>query len=149
MQQQVYKFVLQGAIVPKARPRVTRNGTFLPIAYSQWKSAAIVQLQRQAGDRALLLTEAEIGVSLSGKHSRRGDLDNTIGAILDALVQAKILKDDSMMHLTGASIRLFWNKNQAPKAEILITCSQVNADFCYSALSPREKPVSIRGVAIE
>ncbi len=114
-------FKLSGAIVPKARARVTRHGTFMPKNYQQWKSAAIVDLRLQfaALGQAEPLEGVGVNILLSGKHSRRGDLDNISGSILDALVQGGILRNDNLICVLALSIRLNYGKAE-PMTQISI-----------------------------
>lgn len=113
-----HTLLIDGPIVPKARARVTRNGTFHPGNYQEWKRNAIFELSRQwAGEP---LSGVTVSVTLKGKHSRRGDADNVSGAILDALVQSGILKDDNLTHVRELHVYLDWNKKIPPTTEITI-----------------------------
>jgi Holliday junction resolvase RusA-like endonuclease len=60
---------------------------------------------------------------LLGKHPRRGDLDNIAGSVLDSLVQAGILKDDSLRVVSSLAIALQWSK-EAPTVSIKIYPSE-------------------------
>lgn len=104
---------LNGSIVPKARPRITRNGSFMPRRYREWKTGAIAELTCQAYELGIdtPLSGVSIAITLNGKHPRRGDLDNISGSILDALVQSHVLKDDSLAHVQSLAIALNWSKN--------------------------------------
>jgi Holliday junction resolvase RusA-like endonuclease len=87
----ILTFILNGAVVPKARARHSGYQTYLPATYRHWKDTAIAQLRSQyRGERPL--PKAAVGIQIHG--SARGDLDNLAGAILDALVQSDILVDD-------------------------------------------------------
>lgn len=46
----------------------------------------------------------EIAITLMGLH--RGDLDNLAGAVLDALVSAKIIRDDSCKYVSKLSVEI-------------------------------------------
>lgn len=113
----VYTFELLGPIVPKARARTTANGTYHPHRYNSWKKGAIADLCSQyRGDP---IDRAVVNVWLHGKHSRRGDGDNVMGAIWDALVQAKVLSEDNMKRLPAGAFDLEWSKDE-PTATILV-----------------------------
>jgi len=114
-------FKLTGCIIPKARPRVTKFGTYLPGSYKFWKDCAITELRVQAASQRLVSTidKAHVSIVLIGKHSRRSDLDNIAGSILDALVQADIIRDDNMMVITKLDIELHYSKSD-PVAEIIV-----------------------------
>ena len=118
----VYTFNLDGPIVPKARARTTANGTYHPHNYKRWKTEAISDISSQyQGDP---LEYAEVTISLSGKHSRRGDADNVAGAVLDALVQAKVLVDDNMKRVPSLTICLDWQKKVEPKTVVVLSTAK-------------------------
>lgn len=87
---------LNGAVVPKSRPRVTSNGTYMPRRYRDWKQGAILDILSQVSSVrvALPIAKASICVQVQGRH--RGDADNVAGALLDTLVEAGILRDDRL-----------------------------------------------------
>jgi Holliday junction resolvase RusA-like endonuclease len=103
-------FWLAGRIVPKARPRLSSGRAILPQNYREWKNGAIASLIRQKEQGVSLpINCARIEIELSGSHL--GDLDNIAGAILDALVQAGIIKDDRLSCIYGLSICVRQPKN--------------------------------------
>ncbi len=95
-------FYVPGNVVPKARPRVTSKGTYLPRQYRQWRNMAEVEICRQVLDMNLTeklpIKKAAISLSFCGKHRTNSDLDNMAGACLDALTLngAGVLKDDRL-----------------------------------------------------
>lgn len=111
-------FNLKGNIVPKARPRVTRNGTFMPASYRKWKNEAVNALSESQFKN---LENVTIEVILIGKHCRRGDADNIIGSILDALVQSGIIRNDNLACISEISIKLKYNARIDPYTVIKIT----------------------------
>lgn len=113
-----FTLTLDGPIVPKARARVTQNGAYHPPEYSQWKTQAILKLGSQYDGPSL--SGVSIDITLNGKHSRRGDLDNIIGSLLDALVQAHILKNDNLTCVTSLNAKLNWSKKAEPETKIQI-----------------------------
>lgn len=118
-----YYYSLEGAIVPKARPRNSRKGhSYLPENYRDWKSEAIITLAAQHIGEPLGGPVA-IAVILIGKHSQKGDGDNVLGSILDAMVQAEILTDDNLKRLPSVRLDLIHSKD-APSARI-----RVSTDF--------------------
>lgn len=98
----VIHFYLPGKVVPKARPRVTTNGTYLPPRYRTWRNQAEVEIYRQASElnlgAKLPIQKAAISISFCGKHRTNSDLDNLAGACLDALTLngAGVLQDDRL-----------------------------------------------------
>ncbi len=115
-----YYYSLEGAIVPKARPRNSRKGhSYLPEDYREWKSNAIDALADQHSGVAFDVPVA-IAVILAGKHSRQGDGDNVMGSILDAMVQAEILTDDNLKRLPSVRLDLIHSK-EPPSAMIRVS----------------------------
>lgn len=102
---------------PKARPRVTRNGTFMPKDYQDWRrefanelvAAGAVLLDKPC---AITISAGKNSTSLEvhtvkREHSRSGlltgDVDNYLGGIMDA-VKGILYLDDRQVH--EATIRL-------------------------------------------
>ncbi len=110
-------FFLEGPIVPKARARTTANGTYHPHRYKSWKENAVFDLESQYTGAPL--SGVSVSVEFHGKHRRNSDLDNMLGAILDALVQAGVLKDDSLMHVVAVAGELAYSK-ESPETLIFI-----------------------------
>ena len=93
----IIKICLPGAVVPKARARVTRNGTYFPQRYQNWRKMAesSILVSLSLIQRVTLpIHRAEVRIMLQGKH--RGDLDNLAGSCLDALVSSGVLLDDRL-----------------------------------------------------
>ncbi|MGK7922167.1 MAG: RusA family crossover junction endodeoxyribonuclease, partial [Trichodesmium sp.] len=98
----VIRLYIPGKVVPKARPRVTANGTYLPPRYRTWRNQAEVEIYRQVSELNLEvdlpIQKAAISMSFCGKHRTNSDLDNLAGACLDALTLngAGVLQDDRL-----------------------------------------------------
>lgn len=96
-------FFIPGNIVPKARPRVTVNGTYLPKRYRTWRNRAegelILQIARQERPITLPIPKATVNVYLTGKHRQTADADNLVGSCLDALVAVGVFPNDSLSHI--------------------------------------------------
>jgi Holliday junction resolvase RusA-like endonuclease len=92
----------------KPRPRVTKNGTFMPKPYVDWKKEVVTYLQSQPsvktlqGPVSLLVKflpdkiEMMIAESPVDRHGR-GDIDNLLGGLMDALQDAEVYKNDSQI----------------------------------------------------
>lgn len=110
---ELISFVLEGAVVPKARPRVTSNGTYLPPRYREWRNRAEVELYRQISERNLTnkfpLRRAAVTIRLFGNHRTNSDIDNLAGACLDALTLqgAGVLMDDRLSCLPKLRVEFF------------------------------------------
>jgi len=91
---QVIKIWLPGAVVPKARPRVTRNGTYLPRKYRDWRLLAEAEILSQVGERSMLPLSSPVAVKILLQGRNIGIVHNLVRSILDALVNSGVLKDD-------------------------------------------------------
>lgn len=104
------KLMIPGVVVPKARPRVTSNGTYLPPRYRAWRNHAEVEIYRQIAEQNLTykfpLRKAAISIRLIGNHRTNSDIDNLAGACLDALTLngAGILIDDRLSCLPQLTV---------------------------------------------
>lgn len=70
--------------VPKKRPRVTRNGTYMPAAYADWKQETAYAMGKAYGYAPPVTGSLRVEVLLVTKKKPRGDMDNLLGAVLDA-----------------------------------------------------------------
>jgi Holliday junction resolvase RusA-like endonuclease len=107
-----------GKIIPKPRPRVTENSTYMPPAYTEWKRAAAFLFQDSF--TPILRYPVSVHVVLTGKHRLSGDSDNTVGSVLDALQDAKILDQDNWKHVVDERGTLFYDKKKEPRFTVLI-----------------------------
>ena len=102
---------------PKQRARVTHKGTFHIHAYQDWLKEAIFQLRQQWKSQPLQ-SISKLSVQFYGK-SARSDLDNLVGAVMDALVKAEVIRNDNLTvinHLETA-----WERSRDnPKIEIIL-----------------------------
>jgi Holliday junction resolvase RusA-like endonuclease len=100
---------LPGYVVPKARPRVTRKGTFMPTRYREWRNSAereiLDQVRLQGLASVLPVERATVEILLTGKHRMSGDADNILGSYLDALVAVGVLKNDNLLHLPEVCLK--------------------------------------------
>jgi Holliday junction resolvase RusA-like endonuclease len=124
---------LTGQIIPKARPRLGSNGAYSPENYRNWKDWAIIELCQQYRQKKRIELVDHIGIILHGKHSRRGDSDNIAGSILDALVQAEILKGDNLIVVPSLSIQLFYSAEE-PEAVVTIVLPKLVSNAPKSKL---------------
>jgi Holliday junction resolvase RusA-like endonuclease len=107
--QEVMIFFIPGNVVPKARPRVTGNGTYMPQRYKAWRNMAEVEIYTQLSGRDLTtlpIKKASILMRFVGKHRTNSDLDNLAGACLDALTMngAGVLVDDRISCVSKLSV---------------------------------------------
>jgi Holliday junction resolvase RusA-like endonuclease len=100
--------------IGKARPRVTKRGTFMPKAYDLWRSMFNMHVRNQVHSSLLHLLPLTGHLSFYCEFSSptgniRPDLDNAIGAIWDAIQVPKkgglgLIQDDNQIVLIAARI---------------------------------------------
>lgn len=93
---------------PKARPVVTKNGTYMPDDYTKWKESfmwalkeAGVGASEYAGSVRLEMICTPHGMWVELKPTAivrpkglRGDIDNLAGGVLDAFQDYRLILDD-------------------------------------------------------
>lgn len=89
----------------KARPRVTSRGTYMPEDYQDWRRRFVAAVWDQW--RGEPFGHFEVVITVATKTGRmRPDLDNVIGACLDALQDAGVVANDRMCwKVTGVIVR--------------------------------------------
>lgn len=94
------EFWLEGRVVPKARPRFNGTRAYTKGNYAAWKNDAIKNLL------SLNLDSIEVPVSLSviAVGFLRGDADNIVGSVMDALVQSGVLPNDTLSWVPKISL---------------------------------------------
>lgn len=120
---------IAGRGVGKARPRFGRNGAIHTCnRYGEWKANAILQLL------ALKLppapTPAKVDCFFVNFFS--SDSDNLIGSVLDALVQAEILQNDSsgyVVESSGKFVKTRKKRGEEKPVGILIRISQAEVEY--------------------
>lgn len=85
----------------KARPRVTRNGTWMPHAYQAWRREFVTHCEgsEQVSGPFSLAVRFE---TKSG--TMRPDLDNAAAAVLDALQDAEMVENDRLCRRLFAEV---------------------------------------------
>lgn len=93
-------FTAQIKALPKARPRVTRNGAYMPTKYTRYKRelALIARhyLTKLDGD-------VELVCRFTFENKVHGDLDNLVGGVMDSL-NGLAYHDDKQVKFLSASI---------------------------------------------
>lgn len=120
---------LDGRGVGKARPRFGRGGVVHTSSrYGEWKRDAILQM------KALRLPAAPVPakVDCTFVNFFSSDSDNLIGSVLDALVQAKVLQNDSSGYVvasTGTFAKTRKRRGQDKPVGILIRISPAEIEY--------------------
>lgn len=109
----IFECILSDKVVPKSRPRVTKNATFFPPTYTRWREVAsreiteAIRLKLRAAGKvpADLLpfdknNPIAIFVDFYGSLRGNSDLDNAIGSILDVLAfKGWCLQEDNVQRV--------------------------------------------------
>lgn len=103
---------------PKTRPRVTQNGTYTTPELREWekllKTTALIRM------RALGLKPYEGAVEVEvtlGLLANRGDLDNYVKAVLDALNEVVFVDDRQVSRMAAVKLR----RPDAPFCRVKVT----------------------------
>ena len=110
----ILKFAIPMKSIGKARPRVTKRGTFMPKAYDLWRNMFKLHVRNQVHSSLLHLLPPTGRLSFSCEFSSptgniMPDLDNAIGAVWDAIQVPKkggwgLIQDDRQFVLIVARI---------------------------------------------
>lgn len=109
----LFNCTLSDKVVPKPRPKVTRNATFFTATYTRWRAAASAEITEairlklraeEKGTSDLLPFDKDhpiaIFVDFFGSLRGNSDLDNAIGSILDVLAfKGWCLNDDNVQRV--------------------------------------------------
>lgn len=104
------RFIIPWSGIPKPRPRVTENGTYMPKRYTDWKEnvaewAALAKIPKHDGPLAVNLrfNKGEVVVEIEYmpddevRNGVQGDIDNLAGGTYDALQDAGIIENDKQI----------------------------------------------------
>jgi Holliday junction resolvase RusA-like endonuclease len=87
------QFQIEGAFVPKARPRVNMKTHQVYMDSTYTTSQELIMRQMLANWRGETIQRANIMCFLRG--NLPGDVDNLVGAVLDAMKKGEIIADDT------------------------------------------------------
>jgi Holliday junction resolvase RusA-like endonuclease len=99
------RLFIEGKPIPKARPRVTSNGTFYPENYQSWKNHAELEIWSQLKKLGINTPFEEVAIAFILHGKARGDGDNLIGGCLDPAKKAGLIKDDNTKRVPQFSFR--------------------------------------------
>jgi hypothetical protein len=120
---------LQGRGVGKARPRFGRGGVIHTASrYGEWKNGAVLQLV------ALKLPPAPVParVDCTFVNFFSSDADNLSGSVLDSLVEAGVLQNDSSSYVvscSGSFARTRKRRGQDKPVGILIRITPAEIEY--------------------
>ncbi len=101
----------------KARPRVTRRGTYMPKSYMEWRRRFVALCNKDDLHRALVPGPLSIIVIVYTKSGKmRPDLDNVGAACLDALQDAGVIENDR----DAVRLTFILDKDKKPGIDITV-----------------------------
>jgi len=116
------KLVVSGTIPSKKNSRInTRSGRSFPSArFTEWEKTALEEFNDQF--KGLKVTGYPISIVMVfyNTDDRRHDLDNQSSSILDTLVKAKILEDDSQKFVDCLQLQYGGIDKKNPRCEIFL-----------------------------
>lgn len=106
------EITLEGNIPSKKNARINlRSGISIPSTkFTQWQDKAIWQVRQQTRHRFFDPVEIEATIYFDTK--KRADLDNRLTSILDMLVDAMVLRDDSWQDVPKISVIAEYRKSK-------------------------------------
>ena len=118
--------IIGGTVVPKERPQIegeTNNARYSP-AYTQWMKSAKLALQATIAAIPAVITQhfpltgVRVEFEFHGCIRGNGDLDNSEGSWLDAMVKCGILSGDNVRKVNQIGSKFF--DNEVPVSGIII-----------------------------
>lgn len=101
----------------KQRPRFNGRFAYTDKAYRDWLTEAIKQFEAQY-DGPTITKTTYVSIEMYG-NSARSDIDNLSGSVLDAMVKAKVIKNDNLTIIDD--LRIKWYRSKDPVIEIEIS----------------------------
>lgn len=119
-----YLFTLEGAIMPKARARITSKDNYHNLSYSLWMKLITAELIAQKLIKNYyqeLVPPLSLKITLINPQ-KQGDINNIAGSIMDALVKAGIIKNDNLTNIDYLLIEA--KKDPSKQKKAIITLSE-------------------------
>lgn len=116
--------VIGGTVVPKERPRVEGSHAHFSENYTQWQKSAKLALQASIAALPATVTQhfplskVRVEIEFHGCIRGNGDLDNSEGSWLDAMVKAGILSGDNVTKVNEIGSKFF--ERDRPVSAIVI-----------------------------
>lgn len=87
-------------------------------AVKEWQESAMYQLARQWKGFKMSGYPISMVVVVYFDNLRRHDLDNALGSVMDALVAAGVIEDDSVAYVDCISVQYGGHDKENPRVEI-------------------------------
>lgn len=124
------KFEYQGVIYSKKNNKriITNHQTGRPMITSNRKAKTMEEMmanqfmiQKIMNNKSIQIKPPfEVSIMIWEKDHTRRDLDNQATSVLDGLVRAGVIEDDSVNYIERLEVKLGGYDKQRPRAEIII-----------------------------
>jgi Holliday junction resolvase RusA-like endonuclease len=119
------KLTIKGKTPSKKNSRniFVRNGRIINVPsklYKEWQEDAKLQLQQQFRNFQVSDYPIDVNVLVYYGTKHRHDLDNALGSIMDVLVDAQVIVDDDVEHISQITIQHGGLDKENPRAEIYL-----------------------------
>jgi len=98
--------------VPQGRPRTTKRGTFYPKRSLDYRNLLIHHFTLAHRNRKPLKPPVSLHLRVCGPH-RSSDLSNHLKMVEDALVDAGVISDDNVQHISQVTVDADWEGEPA------------------------------------
>lgn len=113
-----FAMIVWGQPRPKTRPRVTQNGTYTTAELRAWEktlqTSALLRMRALGAKPYEGAVEVEV---IFGLLANRGDLDNYVKAVLDALNKVVFNDDRQVARISAVKLR----RPEAPFCQVKVT----------------------------
>ncbi len=106
----------------KARPRVTKHGTFMPVAYKKNQKELLAKVKEQYDGPPL---EGPLRVEMELWGEGRADIDNVVGAFFDT-VNKVLWVDDRISIISELSVR--WTKCKKENSTWIVRIYEIGTE---------------------
>ena len=119
------KLTIKGKTPSKKNSRniFVRNGRIVNVPsklYKEWHDHAMIQLQQQFNNYQVSDYPIAINVLVYYGTKHRHDLDNALSSIMDVLVDAQIIVDDDVEHISQITVQHGGLDKEDPRTEIYL-----------------------------
>ncbi len=119
------RLIIKGKTPSKKNSRniFVRNGRIVNIPnklYKVWHEDAIIQLKQQFREYQISDYPIDLNIVIWYGTKHRHDLDNALGSIMDTLVDADIIVDDDVSHISQITVQYGGLDREDPRAEIYL-----------------------------
>lgn len=112
-------------IISQRKQRTAYGVTTIPFlrsapAVKEWQAAALMQLNVQWRGWEVVHYPLSLIITFYFDNNRRHDLDNALSSVMDALVAAGVMTDDSLNYVDSITIQYGGYDKEYPRVEIYL-----------------------------